>query len=258
LIVRDASGDPNAKIDGARVRLTTSQTATAGIMTIVDAAGTSTMQAAQGNVRVEGTTASGGTVTFNNLPTGTYDVLIVPAPLGPYAATTPLTVTVSADRPKLDVQTLPQGRIAGKLLSSSTADWSKVNLVAYDRSADSPESPRAVSVSPDGSFAIGASPGRPYVVVAVPDTSTNLARTFVGPGPLEATEFSITQKVQDAMPWSAMVIDETSQGGLGGTALQAFCGATWPNCIDPTIPLAETTSEDGGTFQLALPNPSTR
>jgi hypothetical protein len=59
------------------------------------------------------------------------------------------------------------------------------------------------------------------------------------------------------MAWSAKVTDE-NQYGLSGTALQVFCGPTWPNCVDSTIPLAETTSEDGGAFQLALPDPSTR
>jgi hypothetical protein len=252
----DASGV--AVPDGARVRLTSSETTTVGKLTVVDATGGSTTQDAQGNVRVEGPTAA-GSVTFTNLPAGAaYDVLIVPPVLGPNAATTLLTVTVpaaGASQP-VPVQLVRQGRIAGKLLPAGS-DWSKVNVVAYDRSVDTPEAPLAVSVNLDGSFAIGASPGRPYVVIAVPDTSSGLARTFVGPGPIEASEFSITQRVQGSMAWSAKVTDE-NQYGLSGTALQVFCGPTWPSCIDSTIPLAETTSEDGGAFQLALPDPSTR
>lgn len=250
LNVTDARGA--ASLDGTRVRLTSAETTTVGKLTVGD----STTQDAQGNVRVEGTTAS-GSVTFTNLPAGAaYDVLIVPAALGPNAATTLLTVTVPAAGATQSVQLVAQGRIAGKLLPAGS-DWSKVNLVAYDRSADSPEAPQAVSVNPDGSFVIGASPGRPYVVIAVPDSSSGLARTFVGPGPIEASEFTITQTVQKTMAWSAKIMDE-NQNGLSGTALQVFCGATWPSCIDATIPLAETTSEDGGAFQLALPDPSTR
>ena len=104
---------------------------------------------------------------------------------------------------------------------------------------------------------MGVSPGRPYAVLAEPDVSTGLARTFVGPGLLRSSEFTITQKVQATMAWTAVVMDE-SQNGLSETALQVFCHTSWPNCIDSTIPLAETTSQDGGAFQLALPDPATR
>jgi len=157
------------------------------------------------------------------------------------------------------VQVLPQARIGGMLVAATggATDWSKVNVFAYDHSVDSPEAPQAVSVNPDGSFTLGVSPARPYVLLAVPDTSTGLARTFVGPGPVEASEFAITQKVQAPMEWIAKVMDENGNT-LSGTALQVFCGANWPYCIDSTIPLAETTSGSGGAFQLALPDPATR
>jgi hypothetical protein len=40
--------------------------------------------------------------------------------------------------------------------------------------------------------------------------------------------------------------------------MQAFCIVGWPYCVDPTIPLAETTSGDSGAFQFSLPDPATR
>jgi hypothetical protein len=104
---------------------------------------------------------------------------------------------------------------------------------------------------------MGVSPGRSYVVLVVPDASSGLARTFFGPGPIQASEFALTQNVQAAMAWSSTVMDG-SQNGLAGTAMQAFCIVGWPYCVDPTIPLAETTSGDGGAFQFALPDPATR
>ncbi|MBN2573959.1 MAG: carboxypeptidase regulatory-like domain-containing protein [Deltaproteobacteria bacterium] len=254
LYVRDALGAP---LDGARVRLTSAQATTVGRLT-VSGAGTNASLDAVGNVSAEETTAVGA-VTFANLPTGAvYDALIVPAALGPSTATTAVTVTVPAGGATQTVQLLPQGTISGKLLSGvAGADWSQVYLVAYDRSADTPEPPQTASVNPDGSFSIGASPRRPYVVLAVPAPGSALARTFVGPGPLETSEFVITQKVQDSMQWSAKVMDENGLG-LEGTALQVFCGPSWPGCIDPSVPLAETTSESGGVFQLDLPDPATR
>jgi hypothetical protein len=99
------------------------------------------------------------------------------------------------------------------------------------------------------------SPGRPYVVLAVPSTASGLARTFVGPGFLSASEFTIKQKVLSSRQW----ISTAYQTGydLSGTALQVLCGVGYPGCVDPTIPLAETTIEDGA-FQLSLPDPASR
>jgi hypothetical protein len=254
LNVADAAGNPSI---GARVRLTSAQSRAVGTLT----AGTSS-QVANGNIQVEGTTNSSGQVIFDKLPDGaTYDALLVPAPLGQLAATTRLSLTVPAGGATQNARLLAQGRINGQLTArssgSASVDWTRVNVIAYDRSNDTAEAPLVVTANPNGTFSLGLSPGRPYVVLAVPDVSTGLARTFVGPGPLQTSEFTITQNVQAAMAWTATVMDE-SQHGLTGTALQVFCGASWPNCIDSTIPLAETTSQDSGAFQLALPDPATR
>jgi hypothetical protein len=254
LNVTDAAGNPSI---GTRVRLTSAQSKAVGTLT----AGISS-QAANGNIQVEGTTSSSGQVVFDKLPDGaTYDALLVPASLGPLNATTRLSLTVHAGAPTQNARFLAQGRINGKLTAgssgSASVDWTRVNVIAYDRSNDTAEAPLVVTANPDGTFSMGLSPGRPYVVLAVPDVSTGLARTFVGSGPLQTSEFTITQNVQAAMAWTATVMDE-SQNGLSGTALQVFCGASWPNCIDSTIPLAETTSQDSGAFQLALPDPATR
>jgi len=254
LNVTDAAGNPSI---GTRVRLTSAQSKAVGTLT----AGISS-QAANGNIQVEGTTSSSGQVVFDKLPDGaTYDALLVPASLGPLNATTRLSLTIPAGGTTQNVRLLAQCRINGLLTATSSGsasvDWTRVNVIAYDRSNDTAEAPLVVTANPDGTFSMGLSPGRPYVVLAVPDVSTGLARTFVGSGPLQTSEFTITQNVQAAMAWTATVMDE-SQNGLSGTALQVFCGASWPNCIDSTIPLAETTSQDSGAFQLALPDPATR
>jgi hypothetical protein len=255
LNVYDANG---AWLANARVRLTSSQASKVGTLT-VNGAGT---QDAVGNVRIEGTTSSSGTIVFANLPVGaTYNVLIVPAEFTASAATTTYSVTVPAGGAAYDVPAARQRAIFGQLISGASGaapDWSRVSIVAYDSSSDTPEPPKTVSVNPgDGSYAIGVSPGRSYVVLAVPEAGSGLARTFVGPGKLEGSEFVLPQKVQASMPWSAMVMDEY-QRVLPGTALQVFCQATWARCIDPTVPLAETTADAGGVFHLDLPDPATR
>ena len=256
LNVVDASGIPSA---ATRVRLASAEAQPVGTLTM---GSTGSAQTAIGNIQVEGTTASSGSVTFASLPDGVaYDALLVPAVLGLASATTAISVMHLRGGTAVPVSLWPQGRINGQLAAgaagSPAADWSRVAVVAYDRSADRPEAPLAVAVNADGSFSLPVSPGRPYVVLVAPDASSPLARTFVGPGPLQATEFVLTQRVQSTKPWVATVMDG-AQVGVPGTALQVFCGADWPGCVDATIPLAETTSGDFGAFQLALPDPATR
>jgi hypothetical protein len=255
LSVRDSTG--TVPLPGARVRLSSAQATTVGTLTV---AGVGT-QDAVGNVRIEATTSSSGMVTFANLPAGvSYTLLIAPAALGPTAATTVLSVSVPVEGATLEVRAAEQRWIRGQLLSGATGaapDWSKVRVVAYDRSTDTPEPPQTVNARSDGSYAIGVSSGRAYVVLVVPEVGSGLARTFMGPGALESSEFFLPQRVPAAMPWSALVMDEY-QRPLAGTALQIFCEASWPRCVDPTVPLAETTSEAGGAFDLELPDPATR
>ena len=258
LNVTDAAGNPSKQ---TRVRLTSSQSQPVGTLTCGPTGGASTTQTANGNVQVESNTSDKGVATFTNLPDGaSYDVLLVPAPLGPSSATTAISVTLPTGGATLPASLMAQGRISGQLTpgnGSTTLDWTQVHVIAYDRSNDSPEVPLAVAANPDGSFSMGVSPGRSYVLLVVPDASSGLARTFVGPGPMQATEFPFTQNVQGSMKWAATVTDN-QENGLAGTAMQVFCVTGWPYCVDPTIPLAETTSGDGGSFQFALPDPTKR
>jgi hypothetical protein len=255
LSVRDSTG--TVPLPGARVRLSSAQATTVGTLSVAGAAA----QNAIGNVRIEATTSSSGMVSFANLPAGvSYNVLIAPATLGPTAATTVLSVTVPAEGATLEVRAAEQRWIRGQLLSGASGaapDWTRVRVVAYDRSTDTPEPSQTVNARSDGTYAIGVSPGRAYVVLVVPEVGSGLARTFMGPGALESSEFILPQRVPAARLWSALVMD-TGQHPLPGTALQVFCLSTWPRCVDTTVPLAETTSEAGGAFDLELADPATR
>ena len=252
------SGTPTTSwSSGAHVRLTSAETTTVGTLTVGGSA-----QPAIGNVRTEAITALDGRATFASVPGGaTYNVLIVPPALGPHAATTLTTVSVPLGGLSQQVNLVPQRAIVGKLEPgegvAAPSTWSLISLVAYDRSADSPEPPQTIVANADGAFAIGVSPGRPYAVMVVPDPSTGLARTFVGPGLLQATAFELTQRVPGARSCSGRVSSDKSVD-LEGTALRVFCEASWPGCIDPTIPLAETTAGFDGAYQLALPDPAKR
>ena len=256
LNVVDAAGLPSS---GTHVRLNSAEAKPVGTLTLGSAGNP---QTANGNIQVEGTTSGSGTVTFASLPDGmAYDALLVPATLGLSSATTVLSLTLPKGGATLPATLLAQGRINGQLVpgavGTAAVDWSHVNVVAYDRSGDTPEAPVAVAVNTAGAFSVPVSPGRPYVVLAMPDGTSPLARTFVAPGLLQSSEFTVTQRVQSTMAWSSSVID-SAQVGVAGTAIQVFCSADWPGCVDSGIALAETTSGDGGVFQLALPDPATR
>jgi hypothetical protein len=247
LTVVDSVGVPAS---GSRVRLTSAGSSKVGTLTL----GSGT-QPAQGNVQAQGTTSSSGAVRFVNVPDGTtYSVLLAPATLGPAAATTVLSLAVPAGGTTQTVRLLSQGSIRGQLSASVSTDWTQVSVVAYDRSDDSPEAPFSITASADGSFSMPVSPGRPYVLLAVPSTGSGLARTFVGPGFLAASEFTIKQKVLSSMPWTSTAYQTGYD--LSGTALQVLCIDGYPDCADLTIPIAETTIE-GGAFQLELPDLST-
>jgi hypothetical protein len=257
LQVVDAAG---AAAPGVAVRVTSSQAKSIGTLTVTPAGGASSTGPASGNVQVEDTTDASGTATFPALPANQdYIVLLKPSAPGPLAATTTTAVTLLPGGTSKTVALLPQSSILGQLVgrTSLPIDYTTVTVVAYDVSTDSPEAPRTVSVNADGSFAFGATPAHPYVLVAEPDGQSGYARTFVGPGALQTSEFTITQNLLLSMPWRAAVTDE-SLAVVGNTTLQIFCDESWPNCVNSTVPLAETTADASGAFELALPDPSSR
>jgi hypothetical protein len=218
----------------------------------------------RGNLEVEVTTDARGAVTLASLPAdATFDVQLVPAVPGPAAAPAEFSLTIPAGGLTQTLALASEGYIYGTLVSGDASlapDWTRVQVVGFDKSAVAAEAPRTVAVGPDGNFALAATPGRPYVVLAWPDPSTGLARTFVGPGLMQATGVRFLQKVQASMAWSANVTLSTNSQvvGIVGAALQATCHPGYWRCVDPTIPLAETTTVADGAFTLAVPNPATR
>ena len=143
-LVLDVRNANNELVSGAHVRLTSAETTTVGTLTVGGSA-----QQAIGNVRTEAITALDGRATFASVPAGaTYNVLIAPPALGPHAATTLTTVSVPLGGLSQQVNLVPQRAIVGKLEPgegvAAPSTWSLVSLVAYDRSADSPEPPQTI------------------------------------------------------------------------------------------------------------------
>ncbi len=255
LRVVDAMGVP---VEGTSVRVaSSSQSRDVGVLS----GSLISSQQARGDVEVQETTDATGMVLFSKLPANAdYAVLLMPAAPGPYAATTATTVRLEAVGTSTQVSLSAQAMIRGKLVAragSLPIDFTTVAIVGYDRSLDAPEAARAMTVDADGSFAFGVTPKRPYVLMAVPATGSGYARSFVGPGPMQASEFVVTQNLLTSLPWKAKVVDD-NRIGIADTALQAYCDPSWPNCVDPTVPLAETMTDAGGAFQLELADPASR
>jgi hypothetical protein len=256
LTVVDATGAP---VEGTSVRVTSlSQPNNVGSLS----GALISSQQAKGDVQVQTTTDATGAVQFPKLPANAdYAVLLMPAAPGPSMATTALTVRLDAGGTSRTVALSAQAMIRGKLVvraaDSLPIDFTTVSIVGYDRSSDAPEAARAVAVNADGTFAFGATPKRPYVLLAVPDVGSGFARSFVGPGPLQGSEFVITQNLLTSIAWKAKVVDD-NQNAIADTALEAYCDPSWPNCVDPAVPLGETMSGTGGAFQLELADPASR
>jgi hypothetical protein len=257
LTIQDALGAPLAN---ARVRLTTAYPKVVGSFQVVSATGSATTYDGFGNILREGITSGTGQVFFDDLPIDTqYTVAIVPQPLSTLATTTTATFSLGKQAGvAITLQTKAQTQLSGTLLTYlAGADLSQVVVWAYDKSKLDPEAPRPAMVQKSGDFALAVTPDRPYVLMAVPPLDSGMARTFVGPGAMVATEFKVVQKMVARMDWTSLVIDDTA-APVAGTAIQVFCEASWPTCVDDSIPLAETTALSDGSFQLALPDPATR
>lgn len=256
LRVVDAMGAP---VEGTSVRVTSlSHSSNVGSLS----GSLISSQQAKGDVQAQETTDATGAVLFPKLPANAdYALLLMPAALGPYVATTATTVRLDAGGISKSVSLSAQAMIRGKLVARTAAslpiDLTTVTIVGYDRSSDAPEAARATKVNADGTFAFGVTPNRPYVLLAVPGVGSGYARSFVGPGPLQGSEFVITQNLLTSVGWKAKVVDD-SQNGIADTALQAYCDPSWPNCVDPAVPLGETMSGVGGAFQLDLADPASR
>jgi hypothetical protein len=257
LTVQDARGQA---LPNALVRLSTAEAQSVGQLHVHGTTGDKDIQA-HGSTRLEATTSSAGLAIFTGVPANvSYNVVIVPEVLGPAARTTvvPLRVTPGSFSTRVSAQA--EAHITGRLATNSNAralDLSQVTIVATDKTDEAAEPIQSVRANAEGHFDLAVTPGRVYVLMAIPPSDSDYARTFLDPGPMMASEFPIAQTLFRGLPWKASVLAQNGQP-LSGTALQMFCDANWPNCIDSTIALAETTAASDGTFAILLPDPTTR
>lgn len=248
LAIRAADGAPVA---GSRVRLK------ANLPEVADAKVTDSVESpwspVAGVMREERTSGADGTVVFPLLPRGDYTVTVVPAEGRTEAITTTSLVVLAnapAVRPIVLAARVP---LTGQLIGQG--DLANIAVIATDVGSDVLVPPIEGATARDGSFILSVSPGRRYLLLAHPPAQSLFARTQIGVGPVEATEFAITHKMRARIAWTGRVHSaENPTTGIPGAIIKAYCYPGTIECADPTVPLAEAVSGPDGSFSTWLPD----
>jgi hypothetical protein len=246
--IRAADGAPVA---GSRVRVK------ANLAAVADAKVTDSVEHAwspvAGVMRDERTSGADGTAVFPLLPRGDYTVTVVPAEGRPEGITTTHLV-VSAGGPAVQPIVLAaRVPLAGKL--TGDGDLANIAVVATDVGSDVLVAPIEARSASDGSFTLSVSPGRRYLLLAHPPAQSAFARTQIGVGPVEATEFGLTHKMRPRIAWTGRVHSaQAPTTGIAGAVIKAYCYPGTIECADPTVPLAEAVSGSDGSFSTWLPD----
>jgi hypothetical protein len=220
----------------------------------VTRAGASATLSAPGSMRVEAVTGADGVARLGRLPAGTYQALVAPDPASPAAITS--APVVFGGGGATTVRLAAKIRLAGALLGEG--DRSGVRITATDVGTDLEVPPLVTTSAADGSFALPLSARRRYLLLADPPGGSRFARTFVGAGPIEPSDFVLRQRLPLRLPFHGRVVGDAQRTGFADTLVKVFCFPGAPDCPDPTIPLAETITGSDGTFDMALPDPATR
>jgi hypothetical protein len=239
----------------ARVRVQ-AQLPRVGVLTVTPPGGAPAPLAAPGEMRLDGETGGDGMARFGRVPLGSYQVLIAPSASAAGAVTTTTVAVAGGGAVTRTVRLARMARITGTL--SGAGPLGGVRLVASDVGMDLSTTAVVAETGEDGSFNLPVSPRRRYLVLAHPPAGSRFARTFVGDGPLEASEFPIRQVLPARISFSGRVVSDLHRNGIPDTVIKVFCYPAAVDCPDPTVALAEGVSGGDGTFELALPDPSTR
>jgi len=248
LAIRAADGAPVA---GSRVRLK------ANLAAVADAKVTDSVESpwspVAGVMRDEQISGADGTVVFPPLPHGDYTVTVVPAQ-GRAEAITTTNLVVKANAPAVQPIVLAaRVPLSGQL--TGQGDLSNIAVIATDVGSDVLVAPIEGATARDGSFILSVSPGRRYLLLAQPPAQSPFARTQLGVGPVEATEFALTHKMRARIAWTGRVHSaESPTTGIPGALIKAYCYPGTIECADPTVPLAEAVSGPDGSFSTWLPD----
>lgn len=228
--------------------------ARAGTLTVRAAGGgaPATLEAA-GNIRLDGETDGTGVVRFGRVPRAPYAVLVVPG-AGAGGAITSATVS-HVQAGTYTVRLGRMARILGALTGPAGSALGGVRIVATDVGMDLATSPVVAETAADGSFALPVSPRRRYLVLAHPPAGSGFARTFVGSGPIEASELPLRQVLPPRLVVDGQLVSDQNRYGIPGVVIKVFCDRGSSDCPDPAVPLAEAVTGAEGRFQLGVADP---
>lgn len=256
VIVRGSDGLTPAA--GARVRIDLDPPLNnVGTLTVRDNGGAPTTLIATGTLRATALCDAFGMVDFPRLPRGRYRVMVTPPDRDTAAALTTLTADLTAaDVPALAAPLGRRARVTGVLGPGDAA----VGAVVYAQDAEGDLGRATVSavVKAGGAFALDLDPGRRQRLWVDPGITRSLGRLLLGAITAPAEGLTLPERaLPSGLAFTGSVTTER-QGVVAGAVLQVFCEGTGPECLDPTIPLAEGVTSGNGGFALTVPDPGVR
>lgn len=255
-------------VNGARVRIASQadpQGAPAAILTASapDAAETQQLTAF-GSVNAEVLSDAAGRASFGRLPTGKYDVLVVPpVGAGPQALTSLALELQTAGVVPSAAATITMATkvtLSGTLMPPTEA--AGASITAVDAGADGSGGVASAVVDAKGGFTLAISPKRSYRIIVQPLPGSGRMRTVfavddVGVdkngNPMPPVPLALTLQRGRSLVGTV----ENAGFPIGQAFIQVFCVSSVPSCVDPTISLAEATTRGDGSFDLLIPDTDT-
>ena len=150
-------------------------------------------------------------------------------------------------------------KLSGTLLPANIAQGARVT--AYDKSAGIATDTVSTIVGAGGAYTLLVAPGlsgraRQYQLVADPPAGAHLARTVLGTVDVSAGDAAAGSLALG--PGVSFVGSVRSAAGkMGGAFVQVFCSGSSSACLDPKTPVAETVTQQDGSFSVVVPVPAT-
>jgi hypothetical protein len=206
---------------------------------------------APGSLRADGVTDAQGKARFGQVPAGRYTVTVGP-PDGAAFASAGIyegTLDVAAAGLTKDVTLPALVTLTGHV--APTGASAGMRITALDDGLFAPATAPSALVAGDGEYNLKLSPGRNYRLLLEPASGQELARGVVAtltpgptPAPLELTAAA------------AVVLKGLFTAGgppAGNVVVQAFCAAPAAPCVDPSVPVAQGTTNASGAINLIVP-----
>ena len=271
LTVTLPGGLPPADPVAVHLESTTGSFSRVGVLSVAGGPGSDggdAWPAASGVVRRDGDTDVNGTLTFPDLPKGSYKLTLAPSSLSGYAITTLMIDTSDASNSvQMTAPLAAKITIMGRLLDAQddhATDSAGATVIATDLGHDLIPNVVSTSVDVDGTYFLVLDPNRTYRLVAQPVAGQGLP-SYV---PLYGFTTGATNMQLDdqRIPSGVLVHGHVTYAGssVPGAIVQAFCLGLPPDCVDRNNlaagsppAFASAISNANGDYAIYLPDPAT-